>query len=34
MQGWRLGMDNNLVQKKQRTDLIPTGLPMEGDYTH
>jgi hypothetical protein len=33
MQGWRLGMDNNLVQKKQRTDLIPTGLPMEGDYT-
>jgi hypothetical protein len=32
---WRLGTEKNLVQRKnKRTHLAPTGLLMEGDYTH
>jgi hypothetical protein len=32
---WLLGGRKNLVQQKEkRFDLTPTGLLMEGDYTH
>jgi hypothetical protein len=35
MEGWRLGSDKKEVaNKNKRTDLTPTGLLMEGDYTH
>jgi hypothetical protein len=38
MEGWRqwqLGREKNLVQQtSKRTNLTPTGLLMEGDYTN
>jgi hypothetical protein len=32
---WLLGKENNNVpQSQNRSDLTPTGLLMEGDFTH
>jgi len=32
---WRLGKEKKLVQRKnKRIHLTPTGLLMEGDFTH